>query len=277
MPKVAPQKGIPEYYIKQSPTDMMPKAPFRMLTVGPGSSGKTVALSAMILDRDKFRGVFSRIYVWSPSIRVDDAWGPVKDYVHRELGHDETKEPPAFYETFDPADMQRIVRRQQKITETLKKTYADKNFRGQKRLFQVLFLIDDMADQHQVVKRAGGQLDACYVRYRHFGISTLISTQALKLISTCIRKNLTAALFFKMRNASELHLGLIEEFSQLVDKETLMKLYKYATDYAPYQFLYVNFLAPVDHMFYRSFEARLVPQQKMGNEPNEPDSQEAPV
>ena len=74
---------------------------------------------------------------------------------------------------------------------------------------------------------------------------------------------------FKMRNASELHLGLIEEFSQLVDKDTLMKLYKYATDYAPYQFLYVNFLQSVEHMFYRSFEARLVPQQK-SEEPVQP-------
>ena len=156
---------------------------------------------------------------------MDDSWGPVRDYVYKELGHDDKSEPPAFYEHFDPADMQRIVTRQQKITETLKKkTYADKGFRGKKRLFQILFVIDDMADQHAVVKRSGSQLDACYVRYRHFNISTLISTQALKLISTCIRKNLTAALFFKMRNASELHLGLIEEFSQLVDKDTLTKL-----------------------------------------------------
>ena len=69
-----------------------------------------------------------------------------------------------------------------------------------------------------------------------------------------------------MRNASELHLGLIEEFSNLVDKDTLMKLYKYATS-GPFQFLYVDFLAPsVDHMFYRSFEARLVPQQKTGDQ-----------
>ena len=45
-----------------------------------------------------------------------------------------------------------------------------------------------------------------------------------------------------------------------------MNLYKYATDSAPYQFLYVNFLAPVDHMFYRSFEARLLPKQT----PDEP-------
>ena len=266
MPKVAPQKGLPQYEIKQSPTEIMPKAPFRLLAVGPGSAGKGTALAAMILDRDKYRGVFSRIYVWSPSINVDDAWGPVRKFVREELGHDDTKEPPAFYETFDPADMQKITKRQQNITETLKKTYADKNFKGKKRLFQILFVIDDMADSPQTVKRAGGQIESCYVRYRHFGISTIVSTQALKLISPCIRKNLTAALFWRMRNASELHLGLIEEFSNLVDKDTLMKLYKHATS-GPFQFLYVDFLAPsVDHMFYRSFEARLVPQQKTGDQ-----------
>ena len=54
MPKIEPQK-TPEYEIKQSPTEIMPKLPMRALTVGPGSSGKTVMLSSLILDKDKYR------------------------------------------------------------------------------------------------------------------------------------------------------------------------------------------------------------------------------
>ena len=166
-----------------------------------------------------------------------------------------------MFETFNQADMDRVVRKQQKITETLKKIYAEKNYRGPKRLYQVLFLIDDMADSPQTVRRAGGALESCYVRYRHFSISTIVSTQALKLISPCIRKNLTAGFFFRMRNASELVLGVLEEFSALVSREVLLRLYKIATA-EPYQFLYINFLAPsVDEMFYKSFESRLVPRE----------------
>eukprot|EP00973_Karenia_brevis_P087589 12146264-Karenia_brevis.AAC.1 len=78
-----------------------------------------------------------------------------------------------MFETFNQADMDRVVRKQQKITETLKKIYAEKNHRGPKRLYQVLFLIDDMADSPQTVRRAGGALESCYVRYRHFSISTI--------------------------------------------------------------------------------------------------------
>ena len=64
-----------------------------------------------------------------------------------------------------------------------------------------------------------------------------------------------------MRNASELVLGILEEFSALVPREVLMQLYKTATA-EPYQMLYINFLAPsVDEMFYKSFESRLVPRE----------------
>ena len=87
---VANQKGIPEYYVKPSPSDIMPRLPgANALIVGPSRAGKSTAMVSMILDKDKFRGCFSRIYIWSPSIDVDDSWEPVKRYVRNELGHDD--------------------------------------------------------------------------------------------------------------------------------------------------------------------------------------------
>ena len=118
MPKVLPQKGIPDYIIKQSPSEMMPKVPCRGLIAVPGGSGKSVAMAAMILDREKYRGVFSRIFIWTPSIDCDDSWASVKDYITKELGHDEKAEGPFCFNYFDPQDMLRIAKRQQKITET---------------------------------------------------------------------------------------------------------------------------------------------------------------
>ena len=46
------------------------------MLVGPSGSGKTVFLTSMILDI--YKGCFNRIYIWSPSIDVDNAWKPVK-------------------------------------------------------------------------------------------------------------------------------------------------------------------------------------------------------
>ena len=59
--------------------DIVPKLPMRSILVGPSGSGKTVLLTNVILD--SYKGCFSRIYVWSPSIEVDSKWKPVKDYI----------------------------------------------------------------------------------------------------------------------------------------------------------------------------------------------------
>ena len=57
--------------------DIVPKLPMRSMLVGPSGSGKTVLLPNMILDI--YKGCFSRVFIWSPSIEVDNAWKPVKN------------------------------------------------------------------------------------------------------------------------------------------------------------------------------------------------------
>ena len=58
--------------------NIVPKLPMRSMLVGPSGSGKTVLLTNMILDI--YKGCFSRIYIWSPSIEVDNTWKHVKEY-----------------------------------------------------------------------------------------------------------------------------------------------------------------------------------------------------
>ena len=67
--------------------DIVPKLPMRSMLVGPSGSGKTVLLTNMILDI--YKGCFSRIYVWSPSIQVDNTWRPVKDYIRNHIKPDD--------------------------------------------------------------------------------------------------------------------------------------------------------------------------------------------
>ena len=59
--------------------DIVPKLQMRSMLVGPSGSGKTVLLTSMI--RDMYKGCFSQIYIWSPSVEVDNTWEPVKDYI----------------------------------------------------------------------------------------------------------------------------------------------------------------------------------------------------
>ena len=65
-----------EFEVKQSKYDVAGKLPIRSVIFGPSGSGKTVLLQSMILDI--YRGCFSRIYIFSPSIEVDHTWGQLK-------------------------------------------------------------------------------------------------------------------------------------------------------------------------------------------------------
>ena len=58
--------------------DIAPKLPMRSMVVGPSGSGKTVLLTNMILDM--YKCCCSRVYIWSPSIEVDQTRKPIKDY-----------------------------------------------------------------------------------------------------------------------------------------------------------------------------------------------------
>ena len=52
--------------------DIVPKLTMRSMLVGPRWSGKTVLLTNMILAM--YKGCFSRIPIWSPSIDVASTW-----------------------------------------------------------------------------------------------------------------------------------------------------------------------------------------------------------
>ena len=67
---------VTEYTCKQSKHSVVPKLPLRGILLAPSGSGKTVLLSNMMLNI--YRGCFERIYIFSPSIHVDQTWEAVK-------------------------------------------------------------------------------------------------------------------------------------------------------------------------------------------------------
>ena len=119
--KIAIVKPINEtkYDFKQSKYDYVPQVPFRALITGPSGSGKSLMLVSMILDI--YKNVFSRVYIFSPSIEVDSIWLPVKKYIREELGVDTEKEK-CWFDEFKPQDLEKIIETQHKITEWSKKT-----------------------------------------------------------------------------------------------------------------------------------------------------------
>ena len=242
MPVIEPLKQ-PAYDYPQSKTVILPKLPVRGLVLAPWSGGKTTMLTRLLVDKEFYGGKFSRIYWFSPSATVDDSLDPLREYV-KTLQDQDTD--PTFHDEFDVNFIKSILDKQRKISELLKG-------RGAKKRFNVIIIVDDHADNPAAMHRAGGILETCYVRARHFGVSTIVSSQKLKLVSNTCRVNLTALWIFRLRNHSDLLDGVIKEYSALIDSKTLMAMYRKPVE-RPYGFLYINLLAKnVNDMFYSSF------------------------
>ena len=230
-----------EYSSKQPSDPVVPLVPCTGIFLGPSKSGKTVALISLILEQ--YRGVFERIYVFSPSVNIDDGWIPVKKYIEGDLGVN-TEREQTYWDEWDEAALRRIIQQQRKITEASKKLEM-------KKLYQVLVVIDDFADTPQLHKPHGA-LDTLFIRGRHMQISTWVSSQKLRLISAAVRVNMQFLCCWRLRNQHELD-AVIEELSALLPKEQLYRLYEQATR-EPYSFLFVYYLKPRNEMFYKRFE-----------------------
>jgi hypothetical protein len=192
--------------------------------------------------------VFSRIYVFSPSVLLDPSWKLVGDFVRNKLKVDTEKEPWAF-DTWDPAALSDLLATQRAIVRASRE-------RGLKKMFQILVVIDDFAD-NPVVSRHDRLLGSLFTRGRHSFVSTVCATQKFRALSNLIRVNAISECVFRLRSEAEL-LALVEEVSAVMPKKELIELFRKATS-EPYSFLYINLAARTpDEMFWQGFEHRIL-------------------
>ena len=135
----------PEYSVKQPPDPVVCKPPANGILCAPSASGKTALLVSMILEQ--YRGCFERIYIFSPSVEVDSAWQPVKDYIRDELGVNTDREQ-CWWEDWDEGALRKIIADQKRITQKSKEL-------GLKKLYSVLVVLDDHADNPAVHRQDG--------------------------------------------------------------------------------------------------------------------------
>ena len=153
---------VKEYTSKQSKYDVVGKLPLRDIILGPSGAGKGVLLSNMILDI--YKDCFDRIYIFSPSINVDKTWVPVKEYIEKSQRVDPSKEA-IYFDHYDAAALENIVATQTKLAEHMKS-------KGYSKIFQILIVIDDFADDSSF-SRHSKLLHALFTRGRHSMISQL--------------------------------------------------------------------------------------------------------
>ena len=90
--EVRPSKGIPQYNVAQSRTEILPKLPARLVVASPSGGGKTVLITQLLLSPNFYRGAFEKIYYFSASATVDANLIPLKKYCEDHL--DQGEEDP---------------------------------------------------------------------------------------------------------------------------------------------------------------------------------------
>ena len=245
VPNIVPRK-IKEFKSPQSRFPHVPALPMRALIYGPSGSGKSVLLQSMILDL--YKGCFSRIFIFSPSIHLDHTWKEVKRYVREDLGVDDKKEP-CFFDSYDVEALTKIIDQQFKLAAHMKENGTF--------VYNALILVDDMAANVEFM-RSSKLLSELYIRGRHAFISVITSVQKIVSVSAMIRTQATHTMTFRLRSFQDLQIWL-DENSAIYNKKVLMKMYHLATD-LPYGFIYIN-LMEVDKRkaFFSKFDAQLIP------------------
>ena len=226
VPIVKP-RNITEYEYKQSKYPHVPRIPFRSIIVASSTGGKTVLIQNLILD--VYRDCFSRIFIFSPSVNTDPTFVEVKKYIRKDMKVDDTKEQ-LYYEHYNPEELERVIDTQTKIITYMKDHKIHK-------LHSILIVIDDHADDLTFVRHSK-LLHGLATRGRHQAINLVLSTQKYRSLANIIRLNASSLYIFKLKNQSELD-AFIEENSALVDKKTLLDMYKEAVK-EPYSFFYIN-------------------------------------
>ena len=129
------------------------------MLVGPSGSGKKTVLSTnMILD--SYKGRFSNIYIWSPSIEVDNTWKPVKDYISDHIKPNNREQ--CYFDSYEPSALEQVIKTQQRVIDYQKE-------QKHKDSYKILIVIDDFADDTNFTRKPQ-LLHQLYIRGRHYVI-----------------------------------------------------------------------------------------------------------
>jgi len=211
--------------------------------LAPSGGGKTTTLISMLLG--PYAKTFDSIHIFSPSVDIDSAWDPVREFakgLKAASFHSEWDEPALL----EILDVQKKKIKEQKLTKTTKP------------LPQVLVIIDDFADRYDVMKSAGNVLTTLFIRGRHFGCNCWISSQKLTAISTVARVNFRFLCLWRLRNQKEI-VALLEELSAIHPIQVLHDMYEQAISDEPHSWWYINLVAKSkEEMFHIRFEHRQI-------------------
>ena len=251
MADIRPHKAK-EYTFRQSAHAHVPELPVRAVLLAPSGGGKTTMLVSLI--KDIYPKCWERIYVWSPTVHLDDHWNAVKKYARDVLGTPEDEK--CFFDTFEEKALAAVIEKHRRITHLAK-------HQGRTRLFGPLIILDHVADDPRITRRATS-VHELFVRGRHYGLSVIASVQKYRVLAPIIRVNATDTFVFRLRSQNDAY-ALVEENSAAYGKDATAAILAHATA-EPYSFLWINGRAKQQaEIFWLRFQSMLVPSSSKGS------------
>ena len=210
--------------------------------LAPSGQGKTTTLISMLLG--PYGNIFDEIHVFSPSVDIDSAWGPVRHFA-------KGLKASSFHSEWDEPALREILAKQKQKVKELK----DAN--SKKPLPQCLTIIDDFSDRPDVMHAAGNILTTLFIRGRHFGSSCWLSSQKLTAISTVARVNFRFMLVWRLRNQREV-MALMEELAAVYLIDVLHNMYETALQDEDHSFWYINLVVNNEDTMFIRLELKMV-------------------
>ena len=200
--------------MKSPPPEPLPVESFLMAIVAPPRSGKSNMLMTLIGASHMFgREYFTEIYYFSPSQKFDETTRHLLPKLENVIQIDDMDE-------LERADV---------LVKGIMMQQAKEDLEDRPN---ILLIFDDMAGMLEKNKT----LQKLCTKYRHFGISIIISLQQFKSVPVMIRNSMTCFIMFNIPSNNELEKineGVLERFPNGLE------LAKYATQ-KRYNFCYIN-------------------------------------
>jgi hypothetical protein len=107
--------------------------------LAPSGGGKTTTLVSLLIG--PYARVFDAVHVFSPSVDIDSAWDPMRDFAKG------LKESSFHPEWDEPALLDKLAKQKQLVKEK-------KSAKSTKPLPQALIVVDDYADRWDIIRNA---------------------------------------------------------------------------------------------------------------------------
>lgn len=232
----------------------LPQIPFVVGLVASKGSGKSTIIYNLLHNPSFYYQRFHQVWVFSPTIHLDDTYRMAKFNQERLISDVDTFEDTfrKITESIDKsiaAITNAVSRNKQLSEEAIREEVEVQKY---KQLDQILVIIDDSVG---VKGLAHGIIPNMFSRHRHYFISFLYAVQIYKAMPPVMRVNLNAIILFRILNRAELKKVVEEQATRVNDKEWL-RLYNEATKDSKYDFFYINIKNP-DCPFYKNFDTPL--------------------